>query len=232
MVIGIAVLAAQAMSGHSDLYAHISTAAALVLSVAALALLWTVPGGKTQPDVSVQERLAALQAESLTDPVTGLGNVRSFQTELQREISRALRHDHTVALGLIEVDAFSDVTNSHGHVEGERILAETARALGGRRAEDRTFRLTGGEFGLILPYTTAREVYPLMESLRIEAERASGGSTVSIGVADLLNAGDSADDLRQRAEDALGEARRGGRNRVVAFAGSRPRQEAVPAPVS
>lgn len=216
-MLGLAVLTVLAAAGGDD-PAYRGGAFALGLFAAVcLARMWRRDEAQGDSEAALRTRVQALEAESLADPVTGLGNIRSFQVELQREVARAARHGHSVALALIEVDAFADVTETFGNLDGDRLLARLASSLGGRRAEDRTFRLTGGEFGLILPYTSAVEIAPLMESLRIETERSALGSTVTIGIADVHGQDDSGASLRQRAEAALSEAKRRGRNAVVSY---------------
>lgn len=231
LFVGTGVLGALALSGHSDASHLASAGAALALTLVSGAVVWRSPRSTSAADPGVLDRVRQLESETATDPITGLGNLRSFDTELQREVGRALRHEHPVALALIEADALGDLTDRLGHMEGDKLLARLAISLGGRRAEDRTFRLTGGEFGLILPYTTAPEIFPLMESLRSETERSDLETTVTIGVADLTTRGDSATELRRRAESALGEAKRRGRNTVAAHPGwavpTAPVQEAV-----
>jgi diguanylate cyclase (GGDEF)-like protein len=166
---------------------------------------------------ALRQELEQLTRDSAIDPITGLGNLRSFQTELQREVARGIRHGSSVALALIEVDAYKTVSDIDGQMAADAMLAGLGALLRGRRAEDQTFRLNGGQFGLILPYTTAREIYPLMEHLRSETERGGHGTTVTIGISDLLPVGDTGDGMRQRAETALSEAKRRGCNSVVAL---------------
>jgi len=150
------------------------------------------------------------------DTATGLGNERSFELELERAVKQAQRHANTVALSLVDVDAYDLIRGEYGEMVAEKMLAELATFIGGRRADDRTFRLNGGRFAIILPYTTAPEIFPLMEHLRTETEGSELGTTVTIGTAHVAPRMDSGQ-LLQRARQALTEAHVAGGNTVVTF---------------
>ncbi len=145
---------------------------------------------------------------SRKDESTNGGNEEEFVLEIQREVARARRHGTTVALALIQVDQQA----------GGRVITGLAALFEGRRCEDRSFRLAVDRFALLLPGTTARQVWPLMDDLRRQVEVRDWDCTVSVGIADLSLGTDSADGLRGRAEAALAEAGNQGHNAVVAYA--------------
>jgi diguanylate cyclase (GGDEF)-like protein len=193
----------------------LSRAASVIATVAGLFLLRSL----VLSTRSNEARLDATQAEEakraeLTDEPTGLGNQRCFERELERTVKQAQRHGNTVTLSLVDVDSYERIVAEYGQSVGHRMMAELGTFLGGRRADDRTFRLEGGRFAIILPYTTAREIWPLMEHRRSETEQSELGTTVTIGAADIGPRMD-ATSLLQRATAALAEARLAGGNRVA-----------------
>jgi diguanylate cyclase (GGDEF)-like protein len=222
--------AAQAsLRSLSTTVAELRLAAIVALPLGILCLgtaLWAGWPGRRREDAELRVELERLQRDALTDSITGLGNYTRFQDELEREVARGLRHGQSLSLALIAVDRYQALSDEFGHHYADQVLAVLGKFLGGRRTEDQTYRLNGGEFASILPGTTAREVYPLMERLRAQTEAAGYRTTITIGIADLMPSGDSIEALRHRAEAALNEAKQQGRNTVVAFAskGSGARQ--------
>ena len=93
----------------------------------------------------------ALRAAS-HDPLTGLKNRRAFEDDLEREISRARRERQRLGLMMIDVDRFKQINDQIGHLAGDQVLAEVARALKNSvRRSDMAFRYAGDEFVLLLP---------------------------------------------------------------------------------
>jgi diguanylate cyclase (GGDEF)-like protein len=84
---------------------------------------------------------------ALTDPLTGLGNHRSFRQRVDRELATAGAADRPVSLCLLDVDDFKRINDEHGHPVGDRVLIEVARCL---RHDGEAFRLGGDEFALLL----------------------------------------------------------------------------------
>ena len=171
------------------------------------------------------ERLAA------SDPLTGLPNRRLFDATLDREIARARRSGSPLAVGLIDVDHFKAVNDEHGHQVGDQVLCELAAALrGALREEDVVARYGGEEFVVLLPDAAADAAVMVAERLR--AAVATGVSrlpiTISVGVA-ALDPGSGGAGVVARADAALYEAKRSGRDRVVLW---RPRRlvSSSPAP--
>ncbi len=161
------------------------------------------------------------------DKSTGLGNEHSFHLELERTVKQAQRHANTVTLSLVDVDAYEPIRETYGENVAERMMAELATFIGGRRADDRTFRLNGGRFAIILPYTTAPEIFPLMEHLGSETEQSELGTTVTIGTAHIGPCMDSAQ-LLHRTRAALAEAHLAGGNTVVTFDAAAVSDQFVP----
>lgn len=174
--------------------------------------------GLQEEIVAQARRLEALLFE---DPLTGLSNRRFILTQLGGMVSGARRHDRPLTIAVVDVDHFKAVNDRHGHAEGDRVLAAVAHALREHlRAEDQLGRLGGEEFLALLPETDARAAHKAAEKMR--ANVAAAGVTVSIGWAAW--AGESADELLGRADDALYAAKERGRDCVVGAPATLPRR--------
>ncbi|MFN8433374.1 MAG: diguanylate cyclase [Anaerolineales bacterium] len=167
---------------------------------------------------------------SLTDGLTGLANRRHFDARLNQEWDTALRDVRPVALLLVDVDRFKKYNDANGHIKGDECLRQIAEVLmsAGRRQYDLAARYGGEEFALILPGSTAKNAAKRAEALRkkvLALKIPHRGSptkyiTVSIGVAALTpTASTQPADLIARADQALYDAKKQGRNRVVMFKG-------------
>jgi two-component system, cell cycle response regulator len=174
--------------------------------------------------------LRELQQLSLTDALTSLGNRRAFDQALRQEVARAQRQGGDLALVLVDIDHFKRVNDTLGHPAGDLVLAAFAQRLRGvARLSDRLFRYGGEEFAALLGETDAagacdlaQRVLASVASSVIAAGTRSVSLTCSAGVADLNAADVAPDALLRRADSALYEAKRQGRNRVV-VAGLRER---------
>ena len=169
-----------------------------------------------------QEKLAEM---SVRDELTGLFNRRYFQEALEREISGAERYGHVLTLCMMDLDHFKRVNDAYGHPCGDRVLQEFGRLVNDSiRKYDVGCRYGGEEFTLILPDTPLDKAQTLCERFRERIQDhdfACGehafGMTISIGIASR-----AADDritpeqLVDLADKALYQAKRQGRNRVVA----------------
>lgn len=177
----------------------------------------------TDTDIT-QARAAAdaLRERAERDPLTGLPNRALFADRLASAISRARRSGRTLALLYLDVDRFKQVNDSLGHAAGDVLLRATAtRLVGAVRQSDTVARLSGDEFTVVLESlhdrADAAEVgEKLVEAMRAPVaigERSVSVST-SIGIA-ILEADDDAASLLARADDALYEAKRSGRDRYA-----------------
>jgi diguanylate cyclase (GGDEF)-like protein len=167
---------------------------------------------------------------SLRDPLTGVGNRRSFDMALQSSLQMAADSEKPIALLMVDVDYFKAYNDCYGHAEGDQCLRAVARALqGSLRGGDKDFiaRFGGEEFVSILPdaaldvaQAVAERMRQAVEQLRLPHARQAGGAwvTVSVGVAvaTLTTAHLAAADLVQSADAELYRAKQAGRNRVVA----------------
>jgi diguanylate cyclase (GGDEF)-like protein len=154
------------------------------------------------------------------DPVTGVFNRRYFQVRLDEELQRSHRHQIPLALLMIDVDDFKRVNDSHGHLAGDTILRDVGDIL---RRSVRVFdvcaRFGGEEFVIIMPGSTSENAMRIAERIRerIEHYRPADGVlamthvTVSVGLA-VSSAGATVGQLLERADQALYEAKRAGKN--------------------
>jgi len=168
----------------------------------------------------------ALMAQAITDPLTGAFNRRHMSQQLDRMM--ATLHDPSAsnALLAIDLDLFKQVNDRLGHAAGDEALKAVVACMTGRiRRGDMLFRSGGEEFVLLLPRTSAADAARVAEDLRARIEQAEllpqVRLTVSIGVA-MQRAVGTADEWVRAADLALYEAKRSGRNRVVAAAPAAP----------
>ena len=165
----------------------------------------------------------ALREQASHDGLTGLWNRRSVFEMLSRELQRAEREGHTLALLLADVDHFKAVNDTYGHLMGDGVLLHVATRLDMlTRAYDFAGRYGGEEFVVVLPHCSLADAIRRAEEFRKAIAEASVPTnagllrvTCSIGVA--VSAREmTAEELIQRADDAMYSAKRAGRNRVFA----------------
>jgi diguanylate cyclase (GGDEF)-like protein len=158
------------------------------------------------------ETLSRLERVARTDDLTGLPNRRFWDEQLKRELARAGRRGTPLAVAMLDLDHFKLYNDRHGHQAGDRFLKEAAAAWEGMiRDSDIIARYGGEEFAVGFPDTgldTARELVERLRSATPEGERCSAGVAVFDGE-------EGADELVARADAALYEAKRGGRDRAV-----------------
>ncbi|HWP06677.1 MAG TPA: diguanylate cyclase [Polyangiaceae bacterium] len=174
---------------------------------------------------SLAEANARLEALAMSDPLTGLANRRAVEAALSRDLARADREKKWISVVALDVDHFKKVNDTHGHAGGDQVLVAMGELLRtALRAGDLAGRIGGEEFLTILPDTDPAGAMVAAERLRarIAAQRVvlpSGelSFTSSLGVASMQGPGclRAATTLMERADGALYEAKRAGRNRVV-----------------
>ncbi len=160
-----------------------------------------------------------------TDALTGLYNRHFLSGHLATALEVGRRTGKSVSLMVLDIDYFKAVNDSHGHVVGDSVLKEFAdRMARNVRGIDLAARFGGEEFVVLLPDTDLAAALAIAERLRRETEAApfaAAGSglkiTVSIGVAESGPHAATPIDLIKAADEALYEAKRGGRNQVIAF---------------
>jgi diguanylate cyclase (GGDEF)-like protein len=179
----------------------------------------------SQASIAVQNARLHQQAMTLaiTDGLTGLYNHRHFQEILEREAEEARRHGRPLSLIMADLDFFKDYNDAYGHLAGDRLLQMIADVLRAAVREiDYVARYGGEEFAVILPDSDREGALRVAERVRSQlhqwqvphASCPLGVVTLSLGVASLPADAESAERLLTRADAALYEAKRRGRNRV------------------
>ncbi|MBN2204538.1 MAG: diguanylate cyclase [Thermoleophilia bacterium] len=175
----------------------------------------------------VEEAQETLWRAAVRDSLTGLLNHREFYRRLEEEVARADREGQEVAVLMIDLDDFKSVNDTYGHLRGDSVLREMARALESCvREQDVLARYAGDEFAVVLTATGERAARAVAERIRGCAAAIGAGSelpadvavTASIGVAARVPGVEPLADLMERADQALYRAKAGGRDRVVVAA--------------
>jgi len=177
-----------------------------------------------------EQRIAELEQELRdvaglvrTDPLTGALNRRGLDELLEREVARAGRHGHPLAVALLDLDDFHQTNSAHGHAGGDAVLRQLVKVCQLHlRTTDAIARLGGDEFVVALPETPGADSMATL--LRLQRSLAQQPLTLdaqrvpvhfSAGIAQW-QPGDTAETLLRRADDALYAAKRLGKNRVQA----------------
>jgi diguanylate cyclase (GGDEF)-like protein len=162
-----------------------------------------------------------LQERAMVDELTGLANLRALREAIGREIERARRFNHPLALAYLDVDDFKRVNDHSGHVTGDRVLislASVARATA--RSVDTVARVGGDEFVVLMPETGAAAALPLADRIREAFSRAvtfeDTPVTCSIGLAGFVLAPISGEELLAVADALMYEAKAAGGDTVQA----------------
>ena len=173
----------------------------------------------------LQRANTELQRLTQIDPLTEVANRRHLTERLEEEYLRARRYERPMSLGMLDIDYFKKLNDNYGHPAGDHALIEVAKVIKTTlRRHDFVARYGGEEFVMVLPETPADRALLAFERVRSAIELAEivyDGKrlpvTVSLGVAScphqLLMKGQ---DMITLADTALYDAKRSGRNRVVA----------------
>lgn len=161
--------------------------------------------------------------QSTKDPLTGLGNRGATLAELQSRFELSRRHGRPISVIMCDLDHFKQINDKHGHGAGDIVLAGFGeRVRQNLRGTDLAGRIGGEEFLLVLPETEVEGAVLLAERLRASLSdmphMLPGGPiqvTCSLGVAQWVEEDRDAGALLGRADEALYEAKRKGRNKVV-----------------
>jgi diguanylate cyclase (GGDEF)-like protein len=164
-----------------------------------------------------------VQRQAVTDELTGLANRRKFLSQLDAEITRSRRSGSPLGLVLADLDDFKRINDTYGHEVGDEALRSFAEIMGTvARDVDLPVRLGGEEFAVLLPDTDIAGATLLAERLRLTLESTAIGwpasdirLTASFGVSSFPAAA-GAEDLLSDADRRLYDAKRSGKNRVVA----------------
>jgi len=164
-----------------------------------------------------------LENRAQTDPLTGLANRGHFLELAEQELVRSLRYRRPFSIAMIDLDHFKTINDTYGHRTGDAVLKKLPQICRQvLREVDIIGRIGGEEFAIIFPETESTQAFVVAERLReaIAAEKVALGQgvplhfTASIGIAAITHGDDNIDILLHRADAALYEAKRQGRNRT------------------
>lgn len=156
------------------------------------------------------------------DGLTGLYNHRSFQEKIEMEVARAKRFGSKVSLLMLDIDFFKKLNDTYGHSMGDEVLRRVScKIVENIRNIDIAARYGGEEFAVVLPETppegariTAERIRKAIKDYRISYAENLISVTVSVGVATYPDNASSRIELIEKADSALYEAKRNGRDRV------------------
>lgn len=154
---------------------------------------------------------------SNSDSLTGLWNHGYFQYLLEEEIKKSSLAKSRFTLLMIDIDDFKAFNDNYGHQAGDSVIREISGIFKDvSRKIDIIARYGGEEFGIILPLTKKQEALVLAERIRkaVETRRGFKNITISIGMASFPENGDTKEDLIAKADKALYEAKRSGKNKI------------------
>ena len=206
---------------------ELMTLFALVALLALPVILW-LPARVLRPTEKLEQSRMEMRrlyevarADSLRDALTGLGNHRAFQEELDRQIESYDRYHVPVALLLIDMDNLKLVNDSQGHAGGDELLREMGRLIASStRFADRSFRVGGDEFAILMPHTSEAGALEFARRLQHHAlER--GGSLPAIsfsgGISACPSLATTRAQLYAQADAAMYWCKRHGRASVDVF---------------
>jgi diguanylate cyclase (GGDEF)-like protein len=160
----------------------------------------------------IRRQSAELERLASTDSLTGLPNRRVWEDALPRELARSLRSGAPVSIAILDLDRFKDYNDENGHLGGDLLLKEIAAIWPGElRDTDLLARHGDEEFALLLPDCGAADVLNVVDKVR----RATPAGTTSSAGAAVWDGIEEAEELIRRADEALYEAKRGGRDQTV-----------------
>ena len=193
----------------------------------------------------LEDAYARALAESLRDSLTGLGNHRAFQEELERQWVGATRSNQRLALAIVDIDDFRRVNELEGHVGGDRVLVAAATMLtAALRRSDRVYRIGGDEFAILFTHTDADAAYLSLRRIlatalegRASYSRPVAGSTAgpwsfTAGVAAIPGTAADRATLFREADAALAYGKQHGRTVVSIYDPERHGSAATGRPIA
>lgn len=166
-----------------------------------------------------------VQRLAITDPLTQLYNRRKFEESASKEFERSLRYNRPLCAIMIDLDQFKQINDTYGHLAGDQVLTSLADLCKNNlRNIDILARYGGEEFVILLPETTAAQGLLTAERLRqdsesneVETSQGSIAMTISLGLAELNITCKTLEELVDRADQALFESKRTGRNKSTVW---------------
>jgi diguanylate cyclase len=170
----------------------------------------------------LKEQVRKKQEEATHDPLTGVANRLAYNQKIESEIARNKRYQSPLTLMVWDIDKFKSINDSYGHAAGDKVLKVIAKLLSSNiRETDFVARFGGEEFVIVMPETEINAAEGVAEKLRTTIENSEfhfRGKrvviTASCGIAEIKH-NETEEQLFQRADDALYEAKDSGRNCYV-----------------
>jgi len=183
--------------------------------VAYLAVVGVAIAGLSQ----LRRTQSQLQLLATHDPLTTVLNARAFASQVAQELGRNRRYGRPLALVYLDLDDFKKVNDAHGHATGDAVLRLVADAMRSAvRQADVVGRLGGDEFGVLMPETDGTVAHAVANRLAGGIRTVFRGTpsvTASIGVVAVSGTEAGSDELLRKADQAMYEAKRAGKDRVV-----------------
>ena len=213
----LASLLAPAILAYQVWRRDVTDGVAIVVGSVALFLLVVTRMAQLLRQIERQSR--QLSQLVRVDELTGLPNRRAWAAELPIAIERARRDRVDLSIALLDLDHFKRFNDEFGHQAGDRLLKSAAAAWSAQlRAVDQLARYGGEEFIALLPGATAELATGVLERLR---EVTPAGQTFSAGVA-TWDGNETSEELIDRADQALYQAKDAGRDRILVATGQAP----------
>jgi len=190
----------------------------VVTGLAYLAVLGVAMAGLQ----TLRRSQAALARLVTQDQLTNVMNARAFADRLGQELDRNRRYPRPLALMYMDLDNFKVINDTHGHQTGDAVLRLVADAMRSSvRQADVVGRLGGDEFAVLMPETDSALADAAAKRLIVGLRNVFKGTpnvTASIGVVSCTATDASTDDLLRRADQAMYDAKKSGKDRVVQVA--------------
>ncbi len=191
------------------------------------------------PILMEYDEFKKLQINAATDALTGLYNRRLFDEYCDKELNRAKRYGHQLAIVILDLHKLKEVNDRHGHLQGDQVLQLAATTLRKTmRQSDFAFRIGGDEFALLLPQTDPEQAITLCRRIRSQYEidirpmKMEIGVTLDFGVAVHPHDGETKSALMNLADQRLYQLKNSGRPgaRVIPLETQPPREAPAAAP--
>ena len=173
------------------------------------------------------QRFSSVKKEAIHDTLTSLFNRRYFEEKLAIDAQKAFHSSSNLSIIMVDIDHFKKVNDTFGHAGGDKVLHEIGFLLKNsvRRQDDTVARYGGEEFVLVLPGAPLEATSTIAERIRqtvantpIDIGPSQIHLTISLGISNFpIHRAKSKEELVKMADQALYEAKRGGRNRVCIF---------------
>jgi diguanylate cyclase (GGDEF)-like protein len=176
-------------------------------------------------EISIYE---STERSAVSDGLSGLYNHNYCLQAIKRELLRARRHSYQLSFVLLDLDDFKKVNDTYGHLEGDRLLMQTAAIIKSSLREiDIAARYGGEEFAILLPDTPHTGAFVVADRVRqriethFQRDKKIGRVTISGGIATCPDDGTTPEELIRKADECLYRAKAGGKNCVVLSSGER-----------